>query len=103
VFAALFVALTILTNFAKTYLGAAGVLSLAGCSGLVDVDPFILSLAQGAPAVLLLAAQAVIVAVMSNTLIKGLYFAALARTVRTGALWRYSLWAVAHIPLLWLA
>ena len=103
VFAALFVALTILTNFAKTYFGSAGVLSLAGFSGLVDVDPFILSLAQGTPAVLQLTTQAVIVAVMSNTLIKGLYFATFARSVRAGTLWRYFLWVVAHIPLLWLA
>ena len=101
VFATLFVVLTILTNFAKAHFGSAGVLSLAGFSGLVDVDPFILSLAQGMEATVQLAAQAIIVALMSNTLIKGFYFATLARSVCNGALLRYVLWTLAHLPLLW--
>ena len=101
VFAALFVMLTILTNYTKAHFGSAGVLALAGFSGLVDVDPFILSLAQGSAAATHLAAQAVIVALMSNTLVKGIYFATLAQGVRVGALLRYSLWTLAHVPLLW--
>ncbi len=101
VFAALFVMLTILTDYAKANFGSAGVLSLAGFSGLVDVDPFILSLAQGSSAAAHLAGQAVIVALMSNTLVKGLYFATLARGIRTSAFLRYLLWTLAHLPLLW--
>ena len=101
VFAALFVMLSILTIYAKANFGSAGVLSLAGFSGLVDVDPFILSLAQGGETATHLAAQAVLVALMSNTLIKGFYFAALAQGVRAGALVRYILWTLAHAPLLW--
>ena len=102
VFATLFVLLTVLTVFAKTHFGQAGVLSLAGFSGLVDVDPFILSLAQGAQLTLQLMAQSIIVALMSNTLMKGLYFAALARTVWPAAMLRYLFWTAAHVPLLWL-
>jgi uncharacterized membrane protein (DUF4010 family) len=101
VFAALFVMLTILTNYAKANFGAAGVFSLAGFSGLVDVDPFILSLAQGSATAAHLAGQAVIVALMSNTLVKGFYFATLAHGQRAGALLRYLLWTLAHVPLLW--
>ncbi len=101
VFAALFVMLTILTVYAKTNFGSAGVLSLACFSGLVDVDPFILSLAQGTETTVQLAAQAILVALMSNTLLKGFYFATLARGVRAGALLRYGLWTLAHAPLLW--
>jgi uncharacterized membrane protein (DUF4010 family) len=100
VFAALFVMLSILTTYAKANFGNAGVLSLAGFSGLVDVDPFILSLAQGLEATTQLAARAIIVALMSNTLVKGLYFATLAESVRTGTLLRYGLWTLAHLPLL---
>ena len=101
VFAALFVMLTVLTAYAKTNFGSAGVLSLACFSGLVDVDPFILSLAQGAQTSVHLAAQVIVVALMSNTLIKGFYFATLARSVRSGALLRYVVWTLAHVPLLW--
>jgi uncharacterized membrane protein (DUF4010 family) len=101
VFAALFVMLTILTAYAKENFGSAGVLSLAGFSGLADVDPFILSLAQGTETVRHLAAQAILVALLSNTLVKGCYFAVPAKGVRAGALLRYALWALAHVPLLW--
>ncbi|MCX6997689.1 MAG: DUF4010 domain-containing protein [Kiritimatiellaeota bacterium] len=102
IFALLFVALKILTEFIRnTRFGQAGVLSLAGFTGLVDVDPFILSLAQdpggGTPLVL----QAILVAVLSNTLVKGVYFSAQARTLWRGALLRYALWGLLHVPLLW--
>ena len=100
-FAALFVMLTVLTVYAKANFGSAGVLSVAGFSGLVDVDPFLLSLAQGKEMTVQLAAQAILVALMSNTLIKGFYFATLAQGVRAGALLRYALWTLAHVPLLW--
>jgi len=101
VFALLFVALTVLTGFIKAHFGATGVLSLAGLTGLVDVDPFILALAQqpaGGPALLV---RAILVAVLSNTLVKGVYFSAQARTLRRGALLRYALWGLLHLPLLW--
>ena len=101
VFAALFVMLTMLTTFVSAHFGQSGVFSLAGISGVMDVDPFILSLAQGTEMAVRLAARAVIIALMSNTLMKGLYFAALAPAARTGALWRYLLWTMAHLPLFW--
>jgi uncharacterized membrane protein (DUF4010 family) len=100
-FAALFVMLTILTVYAKANFGSAGVLSLAALSGLADVDPFLLSLAQGTATATHLSAQAILVALMSNTLVKGCYFATLAQGVRAGALLRYALWTLAHLPLLW--
>jgi uncharacterized membrane protein (DUF4010 family) len=101
IFAALFVGLTVLTRLVGTRYGGAGVLTLAGLSGLVDVDPFILSAAQQAGGHEILAIRAILVAVMSNTLMKGIYFSTLGRPIRTGALWRYILWALLHIPLIW--
>ena len=101
VFALLFVALTMLTGFIKTQFGAAGVLSLAGLTGLVDVDPFILSLAQQPAGGTPLVVRAILVAVLSNTLVKGVYFGAQARTLWRGALLRYALWGLLHLPLLW--
>lgn len=100
VFALLFVALTVLTNLVKTHFGYAGVLSLAGFSGLVDVDPFTLSLAQHPVTALPLTMQLILVALMSNTLMKGVYFSVLAQPVRRSALLRYLLWVVAHLPLM---
>jgi uncharacterized membrane protein (DUF4010 family) len=100
VFALLFVALTVLTQLVKTHFGYAGVLSLAGFSGLVDVDPFTLSLAQHPITSSPLTLQLILVALMSNTLMKGIYFGALAQPIRRGALLRYLLWVAAHLPLL---
>ena len=101
-FAGLFTVLTVLSGFVRDHFGNAGVLGLAGVVGLVDVDPFLLSLAQDPHAVAGMAGKAVIVALMSNTLVKGVYFSALAAPVRQAALWRYGFWSLLHVPLLWL-
>ncbi|TAN37549.1 MAG: MgtC/SapB family protein [Verrucomicrobia bacterium] len=100
IFALLFVALTVLTAWAKTHFGHIGVLSLAGFSGLVDVDPFLLSLMQHPVTTAPLTRQLILVALMSNTMMKGVYFSTLAQPVHRGALLRYLLWAAAHLPLL---
>ncbi len=95
-FALLFVGLKAATGLARDRLGEAGVLSLAALAGLADVDPFVLSLVQGTQNLRLVLA-AVIVAVAVNTLAKGVYFAALSREARRGALTRYGVWAALHV------
>ena len=98
-FAVLFVALKIGTGLAKTHFGQAGVLGLGALSGLADVDPFVLSAIQGAlsgPVVV----RAILIAVMVNTLAKGIYFASLSRANRGQALWRYGILAGCHVPLM---
>ena len=46
-FAAIFVAILVATHLALTYLGNAGVYTLAGLMGVTDVDPFIMGMTQG--------------------------------------------------------
>jgi uncharacterized membrane protein (DUF4010 family) len=74
-FAALFVAISLLTGLAQTHLGRAGVFGLAALVGVTDVDPFVASLAQsGAAGVgLPTAAAAILIAASSNNLLKGAY------------------------------
>jgi len=74
-FAALFVVMMMATHFAATYLGNAGVYTLAGVMGVTDVDPFIMGLTQSSPALtpLNVAAACILIAAASNNLIKGLY------------------------------
>ena len=74
-FAALFVVMMMATHFAATYLGNAGVYTLAGVMGVTDVDPFIMGLTQSSPALtpLNVAAGCILIAAASNNLIKGLY------------------------------
>ena len=99
VFAVVFVALTVLTTLARQHFGGAGVLLLAVIVGVVDIDPFILSIARGAAAQQLLTA-AMLLSMMSNTAAKGAYFAVLSGERRRDTAWRYGVWALLHLPLL---
>ncbi len=75
IFALLFLAMLIATQLAVTYLGKAGVDTLAAVMGISDVDPFIMGMTQAAGTVtaLKVAAVAVLIAAASNNLIKGIY------------------------------
>jgi len=99
-FAAVFVVLLVITEIVRSSLGEAGMIGLSLLVGVADVDPFILSLVHAPGGATTAASVAMLLAVMSNTLAKGTYFAVLARTVRRGTVWRYGLWALLHIPLL---
>jgi uncharacterized membrane protein (DUF4010 family) len=46
-FAALFVAVSLVSNWAKTEFGTSGIYTLAAIVGVTDIDPFVLNLAQG--------------------------------------------------------
>jgi uncharacterized membrane protein (DUF4010 family) len=74
-FAGLFVAISMLTNFAQAHLGHAGVFALAGVVGVTDIDPFVLSLAQGGASAtgLTTAATAIVIATSSNNVLKAIY------------------------------
>jgi uncharacterized membrane protein (DUF4010 family) len=74
-FAGLFVLLAVATQWVSHTLGAGGVFALAAVSGLTDIDPFVLSLAQGSvPGMSLPAlAAAILLAASSNNVLKGCY------------------------------
>ena len=79
-FALLFLAMLVATQLLVTYLGKAGVNTLAAIMGVSDVDPFIMGMTQAAGTVtpLRVAAGAVVIAAASNNLIKGIYAFSLA-------------------------
>ena len=106
-FAALFLAMLVTTHLLATYLGKAGVYSLAALMGIADVDPFIMGMTQeaGKAATLAMAATGILIAAASNNLAKGIY-AYLLSDRKTGI---QSLSLLAGLaaaglaPLLWLA
>jgi uncharacterized membrane protein (DUF4010 family) len=105
-FAALFLGMLILTQLAVTYLGRAGVNSLAVLMGVTDVDPFIMGMTQAAGTLtpLKIAAAAVLIAAASNNLVKGIYSFSLADR-KTGGQSLALLAALAVLglaPLFWL-
>jgi uncharacterized membrane protein (DUF4010 family) len=74
-FAVLFVAISIATNWARARFGESGVYALAGVVGLADVDPFVINLAEGGARALSTStsAAAILVATSSNNLLKAVY------------------------------
>ena len=99
-FAALFVVFSIITTLVTRSVGDAGVYGLSAISGLTDIDPFILSVVQGSGMVLSFMVAIVVVAMTSNTVMKGIYFGALVPALRRETLHRYGIWALLHIPLI---
>lgn len=105
-FALLFLIMLIATQLATTYLGKAGVDTLAAILGITDVDPFILGITQAAGTVtaLKVAAGAILIAAASNNLIKGIYAYSLAdkRTGVQAFSFLAALAACGLVPLFWI-
>ena len=105
-FAALFLAMLIITQLAVTYLGKGGVDTLAAIMGIADVDPFILGLTQavGTLTPVKVAAGAILIAAASNNAAKGIYAYSLAdkKTGLQALLFLVGLAAAGLIPLIWL-
>jgi uncharacterized membrane protein (DUF4010 family) len=106
VFAGLFLVMLIATQLAVTYLGTAGVNTLAAIMGVSDVDPFIMGLTQAAGTLtpFKVAAAAVAIAAASNNIVKGIYAYSLAdrKTGIQALIMLVSLAATGLIPLFWL-
>ena len=106
VFAALFLGMLVATQLAATYLGKAGVNTLAAVMGVTDVDPFIMGMTQAAGSLtpMKVAAAAVLIAAASNNLIKGIYAYSLAdrKTGLQSLALLMGLAAAGLIPLFWL-
>jgi uncharacterized membrane protein (DUF4010 family) len=105
-FAVLFLAMMVATQLAVTYLGKAGVNTLAAIMGVTDVDPFIMGLTQAAGTLtpLKVAAGAILIAAASNNVVKGIYAYSLAdrKTGVQSLLFLAGLAAAGLIPLFWL-
>jgi uncharacterized membrane protein (DUF4010 family) len=75
VFAALFVAVSVVSAAAKAQFGISGIYGLAAIVGVTDIDPFVLNLAQGGVAGVQSTdlAAAILIAASSNNVLKALY------------------------------
>ena len=100
IFATLFVLMSVATVLMQKVYGNAGVMVLAGVIGVTDIDPFILSLVGQEGQVQTLIVSAILVSMMSNTIMKGIYFGVLSKTTRVSTALRYGIWALLHIPLI---
>jgi uncharacterized membrane protein (DUF4010 family) len=75
IFAALFVIVSLASAWARSRFGEAGLYGLAGIVGLTDIDPFVLSIAEGGATPLPVTAgvAAILIAASSNNLLKAAY------------------------------
>jgi len=105
-FAALFLAMLVVTQLAVTYLGRGGINVLAAIMGIADVDPLILGLTQSAGTLtpVNVAAGAIVIAAASNNIAKGVYAYSLAdrKTGTASLLLLVGLATAGLIPLFWL-
>jgi uncharacterized membrane protein (DUF4010 family) len=72
-FAVLFIAITLATNFAQARFGRSGLNGLAAIVGITDIDPFVLGIAQGNAGPRPAVAEAILIAVSSNNVLKAGY------------------------------
>ena len=95
VFAVLFVVISILSTWIAARFGRVGIYGLAAVVGVTDIDPFVLSIAQGGVANLdrASAAVAVLIAASSNNVLKAVYAASFAG-------WRRSIASVVSLAAL---
>ncbi len=101
-FAILFVIISVVTGFVRSTIGDSGLLGLSAIVGVTDIDPFILSIVQGSDGTASIFNSAIILAMMSNTIAKAIYFSSLSPANRKEAILKYSVLAIAHIPfILW--
>ncbi len=105
-FAALFLAMLILTQLAVTYLGNAGVNTLAAIVGIADITPFIMGLTQSAGKLtpLNVAAGAILISAASNNIVKGIFAYSMAdrKTGRQSLAFLVGLAVAGLVPLAWL-
>ena len=85
VFAVLFVLTSMLSAWVTGAFGVAGVYSLAAITGVTDIDPFVLNLAEGGASGVPdhAIAAAILIATSSNGLLKAVYAIAFARRWQT--------------------
>ena len=100
IFAILFVVLSVITILVKKFLGNAGLIILSAVVGVTDIDPFILSLVRQSQPIEHIIVSAIIVAMMSNTIIKAIYFAVQAKHEQKKTYLLYGIWALLHIPVI---
>jgi uncharacterized membrane protein (DUF4010 family) len=101
-FASLFVILSIVTIWVKQFFGSAGLLGLSAIVGITDIDPFIVSVISKQVPVETIIGSAIIIAMMSNTIVKGIYFGYLAKALRKQVILYFSLWAAIHAILIFI-
>lgn len=98
IFALLFIALTIITGLVNNAFGQSGLIVLSALAGVTDITPFILSLIDASIKNVGVITASIIISMMSNTIVKGIYFSYLVPVLRKETIIRFGILAAVHIP-----
>ncbi len=102
VFAGLFVLMSIVTSIVTDFAGSAGLMTLASLVGVTDIAPFMLSIVRNPDALGGVASKAIILSMMSNTVVKAGYFAWFVPQARRETAIRFGILSVLHVPFLFM-
>ncbi len=102
IFAFLFVLLSIVSILVEQFFGSSGLLALSAVVGVTDIDPFILSVISKQVTLESIIGSAILISMMSNTIIKGVYFGFLAKDLRKQVALYFSIWVILHFVLIFL-
>ena len=102
IFASLFVILSIVTIWVQQFFGEGGLFGLSAIVGITDIDPFILSIINKQSLIESVAISAIIISMMSNTIVKGIYFGSLAKGLRKQVSLYFALWVLVHLILIFI-
>jgi uncharacterized membrane protein (DUF4010 family) len=97
IFASLFVILSVVTILVKQFWGEGGLIGLSVIVGVTDIDPFILSIIGKQSLLQNVVITSIVISMMSNTLVKGIYFGFLSKVLRSKVILYFSLWAAIHL------
>lgn len=100
-FAALFAVMRIATELVSKEFGERSLYGLAALVGFTDITPFVMTIALKPAGMEHSLVALVIVALMVNTVMKGIYFMTIGGKLRVQTCVRYGLWAALHVPFLW--
>jgi len=102
IFASLFVILSVVTIWVQQFFGEGGLLGLSAIVGVTDIDPFILSVINKQSLIDNIVISAIIISMMSNTFIKGIYFGSLVKGLRKQVSLYFALWGLIHLILIFI-
>jgi len=97
VFAFLFLLLSVVSKLVVEYFGEQGLLSLAAVVGLTDITPFILSIIQPKNLNINFITSAIFLAMMSNMIMKGIYFGYLVPHLRKETAIRFGIITIINL------